>query len=206
MRVPKHLNVLTVDQFQECESINNNPTTDKYDKGILLLSALTGKTIDEIESIPQGKLTVKVAQAHNLFLTKLSEEPKRFIMIGWRIYRAIHNAKELRELMSTNQFTAHAEYTKTGDNKNLHLILPLMYTPLFNKGLAKNQTKHAGIFKRAKVGDVSGTAFFFSKLHDNFVPVLIQERDKAMETIANHMEEVMTSGLVSEKSMGGTKR
>lgn len=209
MTVPSHLDQLTVQQFINCNKINNDTSLDALDKGIALLSEVTGKSIEYFTGdISNQWLKIYLSKVNQLFLTKPSEKPKRFIVVKGRVYKSIQLASELRDLMSANQFTTYSEYTKEYPINNMNLILPLMYSPyrLFRKPkLSDNQSKHAEVFKHARIGDVSGTAFFFARLYKSFTPVLDQMTAQAMKTISDHMEEIKTFGKVSGLNMDGTK-
>jgi len=194
IKVPDHLDKLTVAQFQNCHEHNNNTSLDILDRNLLLLAEVTGVPIDYLETkVETKKLKLYFAQVGSLFQTELSKKPKRFIRVQGKVYQAIQLASELRDLMSTDQFCTYSELTKNDPIKAMHLVLPLMYCKysLFGKPvIGKNQSTLQEIFKHAKMGDISGTAFFFETQLQAFMPVLQEMNDQAMKTINQHLQEI----------------
>lgn len=199
-----HFDELTVRQFQEFHLALKE--TDILDREIKLISICSGLTIEQVEALPRAELKKKILDLHKVLTSKPSEKVKRIILVKKKPYVAILAVENLDGLLSTSQWTAAKTY-QVDPIENLHLLLPLFYTPykLFRKPkLAENQLKAAEDFKSAKIGDVFGGVFFYSKVWTAFGPDLVNLSNQANKILADHLEELRGAGFISH--MDGTQQ
>ena len=193
MNIPSSFNEMTVRQFMDWNRIMSEGD-DVITREYKLLAALLGKELSQVEDMPIGELKPLFKKMKDISLSKPSDKPKRVIMVNKKPYIAIVNPKDLRELLSANQYTAFKQYTKQDTISNMHRILALLYTPykLFRKQkIAENTEALSKEFFTAKLGDVYGFVFFLGIQYNELMKCSQQSLNSAIQTIDEHMKEVM---------------
>jgi len=195
MRIPTSYNQITLVKYQECYNLINSKDEDKW---IKILAILSNKSIEEIENLPADKL---IKYSHSLkFLSNpdINTKPKKYIGIKGKLFKATLAITDL----STAQGIDIKTFLKPIGNKsqdelsivNAHLILASIYKPLKwmrFKYDPINHSKNAELFKQVKMGDISGTLFFYSNVWERWMRVINAFTKEADTILTNHMEEVM---------------
>ena len=194
MRIPKSFNDLTIEQFQECYFVlGSKPTLDSW---IMVISILSGKSKDKVESLPIKELKKEINKLQFLLNPNLNEKVNKFIAVKGRPFKAVLNANE----MQTNQVAdlkglMHKEGQSVNDTivENAHKLLACIYLPLTFSGFRYIPSKHKEVsqyFRKAKMGDVYGTLFFYSNLYKNLIESINTFGKKHMEIVNSHMKEI----------------
>ena len=147
---------MRVEQWKHIETLDKDE-----DFKINRLSYLSGKTIDEIESMPFSKLAL---------LFDYYSEPKykvnKWFILGFKVFKPIHNMSEFTLAQETdlnNLITqSGGDYTKVVEQ-----LLALTHKELTLKGfkyIQDNHEKNTKLFLKAKAKKVLGNVFFYSKL------------------------------------------
>lgn len=194
MRLPKSFNDLTIEQFQECYFVlGSKPTLDSW---IMVISILSGKSKDTIESLPIKELKKEINKLQFLLSPNLNEKVNKFISIKGRPFKAVFFASD----MQTNQVAdlkglMHKEGQSVNDTivENAHKLLACIYLPLTLRGFKYVPSKHKEVsqyFRKAKMGDVYGTLFFYSNLYRNLIEAINTFGKSHMEIVNSHMKEL----------------
>lgn len=205
MRLPKNLNEVTVEQFQECYFLLNGKATDDTDpifleptrwaNVIACLSKVDPKVIKNLPGNQFKYLTRKLS-----FLKddeRLNTKVKKYILVNKTVYKAVWEADKL----STSQAFDIKTFCKpeTGMSQrdtvveNLHKLLASIYLPLKKLQFTYSGTDHEKIsndFKKAKMGDVAGTLFFYSLVSPKLTEAMLDFGEKPMQMLTEHMKEV----------------
>ena len=128
-RIPTSFNEFTVSQFIEWHKITQQRFENVEDREFALLALVLGITTDQAMSIPNRYVLPMLAKLNTLALTKPNEKIKKMIIVNGKVYEAILKPSELKDMLSTSQYTAFKQYTQKDCIENMHLILPLMYCP-----------------------------------------------------------------------------
>lgn len=203
MRLPKSWNEITVGQFQECYFVlGKNPTIEHWCRVIAVLSGLTEA---EVESMLIKKLKQKIIQINFLQHPNLNERVKRYIYLNGTVYRSVYQPNELTvsqiKQLKTNQaidiktFCSPPEKVSYQDNivEQAHKLLASIYVPLSWRGFKYDGSKHSKAsedFRSARMGDVYGTLFFYSRVYNALMQSIQDCGVKAKEDMTPHMEEV----------------
>lgn len=201
------VNDLTVEQFQHWYKILHNNKLDSLEKQCWFYSIIKNIHILDAEKVPMREI-IKVVKP--VFESKPSDNIKRFVMLGTKPYVALLNAQKIHDQLSANQFMAAQMYSRTEADaiENMHKLLALIYAPYkFGKiKISKDQNLTAERFLKAKIGEVYGGVFFYSRVWEMSQPILQRYTNEAVETIASHMEEVKAHGLDLQKGTAGITR
>jgi len=195
MRLPKSYNDVTLGQYQECYNLINSKDEDKW---IKILAILSNKSVEDIENLPADKLIKYANSLKFLSNPDINTKPKKYIGIKGKVFKATLAITDL----STAQGIDIKTFLKPIGNKtqdeitiqNAHLILASIYKPLkwFKfKYDPINHSKNAELFKHVKMGDISGTLFFYSNVLERWMRVINAFTKEADTILTNHMEEVM---------------
>lgn len=206
MKVPNSFNDFTVKQFIDFKAVAARKDLDLLDREVLLLSAATGSTVEEVESLPRHELMDCIKTLNLLQFTEPSTKFKRIIRVNGKFYRAISDAKYLSEELSTNQYVTFKELTKVDPIQNMNKILPLLYTPykFFGKpNISAKQEYLSEQFLNARMGDIYGAVFFYEVLYKELMETMQPYFDKASQEIAEHMREIEEFGKGLGKGMAG---
>lgn len=203
MNIPKSFNDFTVDQFQKWHEIIDTEH-DVLRREYSLLAMLLGISVEDCEAITFKKLDPLFKQINSYDEIKPSKKLKQVIIVKRKPYVAIVNLKELRHLLTANQFTAAQTYAATPQStvQNMHRLLSLVYCPYrFMKGnkLSNNTELTAEKMKLAKIGDVYGTVFFYSIVYKKLQETSSIYFHKAQKILMERMNEIAEAhGLNSQ--------
>jgi hypothetical protein len=207
--IPIHKDDLTIEQFMRCSEITKQFSDLECE--IELISYLTGKSVDEIESYEFGKSEKLFSRIRKLIASKPTETVKDLIWIGGIPHKALTDIRKF----STNRLLSYEAYKKNPD-KNIHLILSIMYSPVWRRVTDDHDThpddpqriidKRARAFMNKKVGDVYGAVFFWAKVWRTLSPVLQTYSNLNSLMIDRHMKEMEAEAsiLISQNTTAGT--
>lgn len=195
MRLPKSWNEITVEQFQECYFVlGKNPGLDSW---ILVLSILSGKSKDYFENIPIDKLKGHIKKLNFLLNPDLNTKVNKFVTIRGKVFKAVLFANELK----TNQVADIKGFmVKEGQSlndtvvENAHKLLASIYVPLTFKGFNYTPSKHSKVsnyFRKAKMGEVYGTLFFYSENYKNLMKATQDFGESQLKIVKDHEQELM---------------
>ncbi len=210
MRLPKNWNQITVERFQECYFIlGKDPTIDSW---ILVLSVLSGKSKDYIESLPIRELKLAIHRLQFLLNPELNEKVNKYVSINGRVFKAAYLASELQtnEVADLKGFMV-ADGQSVNDTvvENAHKLLACIYIPLTLRGFRYVPSKHKEVseyFRKAKMGDVYGTLFFYSETYKNLMEATNTFGEQQAEILKNHLKEVEEwTQNTNLESVGGGK-
>lgn len=161
----KHISIA---QYQEVRQFL--PTTDDKDAERALtawcrvLSVITGKPYDDIESWPIERLKAAINKI------KWIKEPitgrvRKYLWFGLRPYKATLSTKGMSTAQCIEIKTFLARHK--GDYINaMHMVLASIYTPLTWRGWSRKGLDHEDLafkFQNRKVSEVAPSVFFYSK-------------------------------------------
>lgn len=204
MRLPKSFNSITVEQYQDCYFILKDlkpPTPEDpfsdIDPWVTVISILSGKTIEEVNELPRRELSARIRQLDFILRPEvLKEKPKKYLYSG-RIYRAILRADQLNNAQAIDIRTFMKPQEGMSENDtvvlNAHKLLASIFLPLTWKGFkydSKNHARRAADFKKAKMGDVYGTLFFYSILSMNLIKATEAYGLDQAKILQEHFREV----------------
>jgi hypothetical protein len=207
--IPIHKDDLTIEQFMRCSEITKQ--FNDLECEIELISYLTGKSVEEIDSLEFGKSEKLFTRIRKLIASKPTETVKDRIWINGVPHKALTDIRKF----STNRLLSYEQYKKNPD-KNIHLILSIMYSPVWSKVTDDHDTypddpqrlidSRAKAFMNKKVGKVYGAVFFWAKVWRTLNPVLQTYSNLNSLTIDRLMREVEAeaSMIISQNTMGGT--
>ena len=194
-------NDMTVGMFQEWHKIMHTEK-DLLEREYNLLSLVSGISRAKLDNMPRGKIKGLFSE-----MGKMQRQPMRgvvneVISIGLRPYVAFTNMKDFSNELTTNQGTALKTWTgnEYDSIQNMHLCLAMLYVPYLpfkKKRIPDNIEKAARIFKKAKVGQVYGTLFFYSRLSEKLQETFLCSVEEATKMLTEHLSEVI-------KAHGGT--
>lgn len=197
---------MTVGVFQEWHKIM---TTEKdvLVREYKLLSLVTGKSVDELEAMKRGDIRKLFAEMGKMQRMPISGEVNQAIAIGWKPFVCFTDLSEFSNELTTNQGTALKEWTKTEQStiENMHRCLAMLYVPyrpFKKKTLPSNIEKAAEIFKKAKIGQIYGTLFFYSRVSEKLQIVFLNSSNEASRIITEHLKEI-TLGVSSQRGTDG---
>lgn len=193
MKVPKSLKDITVKQYQTiAPDLKLSQTTDNEDlrlqAWINILSNLTGKTVDEIESLDRLEFKKYRKQLDFLLLPKPSLVTK-YIWIGGSLYKATNDAYKL----NTAQYVAIKTFMKDNDAiEQLHHLAACSYKKLTWKGwkyVGKDHVKLSEAFLNKSAYSVLPIVFFCSNVLLNSMENM-EAYSEAERVIADRMKEI----------------
>ena len=194
LKLPKDWNDVTVEQFQECYFLlGKSPTIDTW---VMVLSTLSGKPGSEIEALSITDLKKYIKKLDFLVNPNLNEKVNKFVSIRGKIFKAVYQASD----MQTNQVAdlkglMNSEGQSINDTvvENAHKLLACIYVPLTLKGFRYVPSKHKEVsnyFRKAKMGEVYGTLFFYSKTYKALMEAINSYGEKNLEIVKEHMKEI----------------
>jgi hypothetical protein len=194
LKLPKDWNDVTVEQFQECYFLlGKTPTIDTW---VMVLSTLSGKPGSEIEALSITDLKKYIKKLDFLINPNLNEKVNKFVSIKGKIFKAVYQASD----MQTNQVAdlkglMNSEGQSINDTvvENAHKLLACIYVPLTLKGFRYLPSKHKEVsnsFRKAKMGEVYGTLFFYSKTYKALMEAINSYGEKNLEIVKEHMKEI----------------
>jgi len=169
MKIPNSFDEITVEQYQFSDKIlARGASTDAW---INILSYLSGKEQAYYEEMKFEKLQPLIDRVQ--FLTR----PTDIVKINDTIIIDNQFYKGLTDITKGNygQYASLKTILAEGDDKkteNLHRLLGCIYAPVQLYGLEYDQIQTAEIMKQAKVGQVLGLVFFYSKVLEYLTPII----------------------------------
>ena len=190
MIIPNSYNNLTIDQFQKLTVLVTKDQSIERD--ILILSLLTGKSSFEIEKLSPTVFYKYFAMASFINEPFKSINLKKSTWLGLKKFKAITEIHEF----TTAQHKDFTEIMKANDNNYIAClpnILAICHKELTLTGFkydSDNHYKNAKTFSKAKVKDVLGAVFFYSKCLKNYSTIIENCLALHMKTITAMLEEI----------------
>jgi hypothetical protein len=178
---------LTIKQFLNCKLISE-VEQDPIDKNVRLLAEITGKTVDEIESLPITELKARLKYLSNMeTLSEVGKVRMKFKVKG-NTFKVIWKTQEL----TSAQYIDVSHFTKEPDKiiYNIHNILAAISVPL-KWGLIEQKydgAKHKDIadllYNHMTIQQAYPIMLFFCRyfeeLDNNILTYLVQEGEKTL--------------------------
>jgi hypothetical protein len=186
MNLPKRFEDLTLKQYIDLIELDKDLNLTVIEKAVKKLSILSGKAIEDIESLDFKKLFYYLAKV------KFTNEPpeniafKKSFIIGFRKYVATTNLQEMKPA----QLIDFAALQKA--NKPLNDLLAVMYK---RSGKEYDYKEHEKISKellKAKVSDCLGLVFFYLNFFKKCEPLIVQFLEKQQSIIKEGMKGIVT--------------
>jgi hypothetical protein len=187
---------LTIKQFLNCKLISEMQT-DPIDRNVRLLAEVSGKTVDEVESLPLTELKAKLKYLANIEdLGEVGKVRMKFKVKG-KSFKVIWKTQEL----TSGQYIDVSHFTKEPDKiiYNIHNILAAISVPM-KYGLIQqkyNGAKHKDIadllYNHMTIAQAYPIMLFFCKyfaeLDSNILTFLVQEGKKALKEVEAHFTQ-----------------
>lgn len=194
MRLPQNWNDITIEQFQECYFLlGKNPTIETW---VMVLSTLSGRTYQQIESLSIQHLKELISKLQFLLQPNINEKVNKFVAFRGKPFKACLDASQ----MGMNQVNDLKEFMKPNGQpvedtivENAHKLLACIYVPLTLKGwryVPSKHKDHAEKFKKAKMGDIYGTLFFYSGIYKTLMQTTDTFLKEQTAILKEHLEEV----------------
>ena len=184
---------ITIRQYQLINQIVKSDK-DELDKEIAIASIITGKSEDDILSMP-------LPQVKELFsYAKLNEaesnlKVNKYVYLKGKVYVGLTDLDKL----TTGNYVDLKNFGKDDFIGNLHNLLAILYKPLFaGKIDGKKHAKIAEAMLDAKLGQVAGLVFFYSNVLESLNPTIQISLEIAARDIQETMKEIELSGLLND--------
>jgi hypothetical protein len=119
---------MTIQQFQELYFIFSSEDQD-FDKSIKMVGAVTGKTPEQVESMPMLKfnyLCKVIAKQFEIFNKDLDKsKPKKIIYVAGRFYRINYEVRNINAAQYIETLTFSKDIIQ-----NLHKVMASIVTPV----------------------------------------------------------------------------
>ena len=190
MIIPSSYNNLTIEQFQKLTVLVTKDQSIERD--ILILALLTGKSSFEIEKLSPTVFYQYFAMASFINEPIKSIPLKKSTWLGFKKFKAITEIHDF----TTAQHKDFTEIMKANDNNYIAClpnILAICHKELTLKGYVYNSDNHyknAKIFSQAKIKDVLGAVFFYSKCLKSYSTIIENCLALHMKTIKEMLEEI----------------
>jgi uncharacterized protein YvpB len=184
---------LTIKQFLNCKLISEMQT-DPIDRNVRLLAEVSGKTVDEIESLPLTELKAKLKYLANIEdLGEVGKVRMKFKVKG-KSFKVIWKTQEL----TSGQYIDVSHFTKEPDKiiYNIHNILAAISVPM-KYGLIQQKydgAKHKDIadllYNHMTIAQAYPIMLFFCRYYEeldsNILTYLVEEGKKALKEVEAH--------------------
>lgn len=121
---------MTIKQFQELYYIAQGEDVE-FEKSIKMVAAMRGITPDKVEGMPMKRFNYLchiIEKSFGVFNKKLlNGKPKKFIVVGWHIYRLNYEVSKLP--MNAGKYIEALTFSKDVVN-NLHKIMATIAIPV----------------------------------------------------------------------------
>jgi hypothetical protein len=190
MIIPSSYNNLTIEQFQKLTVLVTKDQSIERD--ILILSLLTGKSSFEIEKLTPTVFYQYFAMASFINEPIKSIGLKKSTWLGFKKFKAITEIHDF----TTAQHKDFTEIMKANDNNYITClpnILAICHKELTLKGYVYNSDNHyknAKIFSQAKIKDVLGAVFFYSKCLKSYSTIIENSLVLHTQMIKEMLEEI----------------
>jgi len=187
---------LTIKQFLNCKLISEMQT-DPIDRNVRLLAEVSGKSVDEIESLPLTELKAKLKYLANIEdLGEVGKVRMKFKVKG-KSFKVIWKTQEL----TSGQYIDVSHFTKEPDKiiYNIHNILAAISVPM-KYGLIQQKydgAKHKDIadllYNHMTIAQAYPIMLFFCKffaeLDSNILTYLVEEGKRALKEVEAHFSQ-----------------
>jgi hypothetical protein len=184
---------LTIKQFLNCKLISEMQT-DPIDRNVRLLAEVSGKSVDEIESLPLTELKAKLKYLANIEdLGEVGKVRMKFKVKG-KSFKVIWKTQEL----TSGQYIDVSHFTKEPDKiiYNIHNILAAISIPM-KYGLIQQKydgAKHKDIadllYNHMTIAQAYPIMLFFCRYYEeldsNILTYLVEEGKKALKEVEAH--------------------
>jgi hypothetical protein len=184
---------LTIKQFLNCKLISEMQT-DPIDRNVRLLAEVSGKSVDEIESLPLTELKAKLKYLANIEdLGEVGKVRMKFKVKG-KSFKVIWKTQEL----TSGQYIDVSHFTKEPDKiiYNIHNILAAISVPM-KYGLIQQKydgAKHKDIadllYNHMTIAQAYPIMLFFCKYYEELdkaiLTFLVEEGKKALKEVEAH--------------------
>jgi uncharacterized protein YvpB len=184
---------LTIKQFLNCKLISEMQT-DPIDRNVRLLAEVSGKSVDEIESLPLTELKAKLKYLANIEdLGEVGKVRMKFKVKG-KWFKVIWKTQEL----TSGQYIDVSHFTKEPDKiiYNIHNILAAISVPI-KYGLIQQKydgAKHKDIadllYNHMTIAQAYPIMLFFCRYYEeldsNILTYLVEEGKKALKEVEAH--------------------
>jgi hypothetical protein len=184
---------LTIKQFLNCKLISEMQT-DPIDRNVRLLAEVSGKTVDEVESLPLTELKAKLKYLANIEdLGEVGKVKMKFKVKG-KSFKVIWKTQEL----TSGQYIDVSHFTKEPDKiiYNIHNILAAISVPM-KYGLIQQKydgAKHKDIadllYNHMTIAQAYPIMLFFCRYYEeldsNILTYLVEEGKKALKEVEAH--------------------
>jgi hypothetical protein len=181
---------LTIKQFLKCKTISELET-DPLQRKISMLAELSGKTVDEIESMPISDLQKHLAKFSSIDTLEPNSKVKMRIKVNGKTFDLIWKSQE----MTAYQYIDTVNFCKDPVN-NIHNILASLACEVtwYGKRLKYNGATHkerADLFyNEMKIKQAYPIMVFFCKylkeLVDSTQDYLIAEAERVKQMVEKH--------------------
>jgi hypothetical protein len=191
-------NKITIGQFLKCKTIADLEP-DVLNRNIKLLAELSGKTFDEIESMPIEKLTDALKDFNRLELLNPNAKVKMDFKVKGRRFKCVWQTQKL----TAAQYIDVTSFCKDEKNivANIHNILAAICVEKTWYGKSKkydgaNHKEVADLFyNHLKIDTAYPIMLFFCRyykeLADNILTYLESEANKAMEKTKPIVDKIL---------------
>jgi hypothetical protein len=184
---------LTIKQFLNCKLISEMQT-DPIDRNVRLLAEVSGKSVDEIESLPLTELKAKLKYLANIEdLGEVGKVRMKFKVKG-KSFKVIWKTQEL----TSGQYIDVSHFTKEPDKiiYNIHNILAAISVSM-KYGLIQQKydgAKHKDIadllYNHMTIAQAYPIMLFFCRYYEeldsNILTYLVEEGKKALKEVEAH--------------------
>ena len=184
---------LTIKQFLNCKLISEMQT-DPIDRNVRLLAEVSGKSVDEIESLPLTELKAKLKYLANIEdLGEVGKVRMKFKVKG-KSFKVIWKTQEL----TSGQYIDVSHFTKEPDKiiYNIHNILAAISIPM-KYGLIQQKydgAKHKDIadllYNHMTIAQAYPIMLFFCRYYEeldsNILTYLVEEGKKTLKEVEAH--------------------
>lgn len=205
MKLPKSFNDITIKQYQVIYDLLIDKTLEIEDRWVRILSEISGESIKFIENLPRNEMVKYFKQLSFLEdISKLDFKAKQYLKLKGKVYKMQLFANKL----TTSQAIEIKTFLLRNDGASSYhemlasmaLDFKMLHVEQF-EGKTKRSfacykyrsdlhKQRADAFLTAKVGDVYGTLFFYSKVWENSMPILEDFSSKAIKVIQKRMKEM----------------
>jgi hypothetical protein len=187
---------LTIKQFLNCKLISEMQT-DPIDRNVRLLAEVSGKSVDEIESLPLTELKAKLKYLANIEdLGEVGKVRMKFKVKG-KSFKVIWKTQEL----TSGQYIDVSHFTKEPEKiiYNIHNILAAISVPM-KYGLIQQKydgAKHKDIadllYNHMTIAQAYPIMLFFCRYYEeldsNILTYLVEEGKKALKEVEAHFSQ-----------------
>ena len=169
MKIPKGFHQITVEQYQQAlpvyqKAIEETDPLTSLGHWAVVIAIFTDSQLDDIEKMDIDKLKSIIKKLSWMGTKSFSNRKKHLFYLNGKLYKAPKEAKEF----NTSRYVEYMTfYGRNGVIPELHNLLATIYQPYFKSDQTHEQ--RANEFKKAMIGDVYGTVFFYTKVYKNLM-------------------------------------